>query len=345
MARPQASIILPTYNRAAFLPRAIASVQAQILEDWELIITDDGSTDETRDVLAPMVAADPRIRVIANHGIHGPAAARNAGIAAARGPAIAFLDSDDFWQPTKLSRFLAVLNRSDDIVLVGSDYLMVDHAGAQSATMKSFLFDTMLKWWESYPAAAAAIPCARLRADPAAIASRDLIVPMTIGGFLWIHTSSAMVRRDAVARVGMFDARLSRTEDIDLWLKLNRLGRFAYVDEVLAHYDITGRDGAMGERYRSHETRRRHTAFTEVRHHLRLLQRIRRSEKLTPAEQVLLAERIAEHRRRCISAALHERIPAGLALALPLAGQHLGAKTGRLAKHVASYLKRAFSQV
>ncbi|MBI5647604.1 MAG: glycosyltransferase family 2 protein [Ignavibacteriae bacterium] len=91
---PLVSVILPTYNRAALLPRAIDSVRGQSLTDWELIVVDDGGTDDTPAVLARYQAMDGRIRAFRQENA-GPAAARNAGFVLARGAYIAFLDSDD----------------------------------------------------------------------------------------------------------------------------------------------------------------------------------------------------------------------------------------------------------
>src|SRR5512139_3834983 len=100
---PLVSVVIPTYNRAWCLRQAVDSVLAQEFGDFELIVVDDGSTDATADLLA---AYADRIRVLrqANHGV---SAARNAGIAAARGGLFAFLDSDDIWLSRKLSTQVA----------------------------------------------------------------------------------------------------------------------------------------------------------------------------------------------------------------------------------------------
>ncbi|TPI81977.1 glycosyltransferase family 2 protein [Mesorhizobium sp. B2-8-9] len=92
---PEVSIILPTYNRADTLTRAVDSITGQTFQDWELVIVDDGSTDSTAQL---DFGKDPRIQVIRQHNL-GVAAARNTGIAASRGRLIAFLDSDDEWLP------------------------------------------------------------------------------------------------------------------------------------------------------------------------------------------------------------------------------------------------------
>jgi cellulose synthase/poly-beta-1,6-N-acetylglucosamine synthase-like glycosyltransferase len=107
--RPLVSIIMPTWNRAQLLRRAVLSVQAQTYAGWELIVVDDGSTDDTPYVLQGLQTFDRRIRVVA--GEHaGVSRARNAGLAAARGKYVAFLDSDNTWQPDFLRVALSAMH-------------------------------------------------------------------------------------------------------------------------------------------------------------------------------------------------------------------------------------------
>ncbi len=117
MNTPSVSVVLPTYNRAHTLPRAIASVLAQDARDLELLVVDDGSTDDTRQVVGGI--NDPRLRYLQRPRNGGPAAARNTGLAHARGEYIAFQDSDDEWLPLKLNKQLAALRQAPpDIGLV-----------------------------------------------------------------------------------------------------------------------------------------------------------------------------------------------------------------------------------
>ena len=111
---PLVSVILPTFQRAHLLPRSIASVVSQTLTNWELLIIDDGSTDNTRQVVSPWCVQSPRIHYIPQPH-RGVSAARNRGIAAARGPYIACLDSDDEYHATHLATRLKLLreNRLD----------------------------------------------------------------------------------------------------------------------------------------------------------------------------------------------------------------------------------------
>ncbi len=99
---PLVSVIVPVFNAAPVLERAAASVLAQDLDDWELLLIDDGSTDDSAGVIEQLAARDPRIRGLSQGRNTGAAAARNAGLDAARGRYIAFLDADDAWLPQKL---------------------------------------------------------------------------------------------------------------------------------------------------------------------------------------------------------------------------------------------------
>jgi len=114
---PAVSVIMPTRNRAELLKRSIASIRAQTFADFELIVINDGSTDHTAEVLAAV--GDPRLRVIHNALGGGAAAARNAGIAAARGEFLAFLDADDEWLPDKLAQQVKILASHPGMVLIG----------------------------------------------------------------------------------------------------------------------------------------------------------------------------------------------------------------------------------
>lgn len=313
MRRPTFSVVLPTYNRSHIIGGAIRSVQAQTFPDWELIVVDDGSTDDTRAVLQSLTHDDARVKLVPNAGCVGPAGARNTGVRAAQAEMVAFLDSDDNWDPEKLAAFFIASRRHPDAVLIGSDYRITDEASGPASTMKSFLFNTMMPWWETHAPAAAAIPVDLLRRNVQVISRPPFLLSMAIAGFLWIHTSSAVVRRDASLTAGLFDERLARTEDIDFWLRLNRLGRIAYLDEVLATYDISGRTLGAGIRYQSYHRSRRHSAYLEALYHLRCINRIAKTNVLNADQWHLLKDRWIVHHRHCAVTALREWRLKGLA--------------------------------
>jgi len=107
------SVIIPTYNRAATLGRAIDSALEQTIDDLEVVVVDDGSTDDTESVLAAY--EDPRVRTIIHATNQGANVARNTGLEHVRGEYVAFLDSDDVWHPAKLERQLAALEARSSI--------------------------------------------------------------------------------------------------------------------------------------------------------------------------------------------------------------------------------------
>jgi len=111
MLSPKVSIVVPTYNRADFLPKAIQSVLNQTYRDWEMIIVDDGSTDNTEEVVKGY--KEERIRYIVHKYNLGLSAARNTGIKNSRGKYIALLDSDDEWFPEKISCQINIFQKRD----------------------------------------------------------------------------------------------------------------------------------------------------------------------------------------------------------------------------------------
>jgi glycosyltransferase involved in cell wall biosynthesis len=125
---PRVSIVLPIYNRAATLPRCVASVLAQTFSEFELIAVDDASTDNSTSIAEQF--ADPRIRLLRHEKNAGPSAARNTGIRAARGEFIALIDSDDEWLPDKLRQQIGLLDaRAADVCVC--EYFIIDRETAR----------------------------------------------------------------------------------------------------------------------------------------------------------------------------------------------------------------------
>ncbi len=122
---PRVSVVIPAFNRAALIGETLASVLAQTYRDFEVIVVDDGSTDDTPTILAEY-ERDTRVRVIRQTN-QGQGAARNAGIGAARGEYVAFVDSDDVWRPDKLERQLDLLVESPGLAWVYADAYAFDH--------------------------------------------------------------------------------------------------------------------------------------------------------------------------------------------------------------------------
>ena len=196
------SVIIPTYNRATLVAEAVESILAQTYDELEVIVVDDGSTDETPSVLEEYVRRDDRVRSIRQNN-RGVAAARNAGLAHAKGTLMSFCDSDDLWLPNKLERQVAYLQQHPDAGLVFSDVMSVQ--GDQTETPSYFA--------ERPPYAGLVFP---------ALLERN-----------FIPTSSVVVRKRCLDAVGGFDGSLAPSEDYDLWLRVCQRFPVGYVPEVL----------------------------------------------------------------------------------------------------------------
>jgi glycosyltransferase involved in cell wall biosynthesis len=178
------SVIIPTFNRAAFLAEAIDSVLAQTEKDFELIVVDDGSTDRTRELVA---AYENRIRYFFQPRA-GVAAARNRGIRQAAGNFIAFLDSDDLWLPKKLSRQIEWMQAHPEIMLCHTDEIWI----RRGIRVNQKKIHAKAGGW-IYP----------------------LCLPRCI-----ISPSSVLMRRELFDSVGRFDEQFPICEDYDLWLRV-----------------------------------------------------------------------------------------------------------------------------
>jgi len=195
---PLVSVIIPTCNRARLLHRTLESVLKQSSENLEVIVVDDGSTE------AVAASADPRVRVLRNPKPTGVSAARNRGIAAARGEWIAFCDDDDLWAPNKLQEQLNAAGR----------------AGANWAYAGDVNVNDQLHVLSGGPPP-----------DPEAVmALLPRFNPLASGG------SNVVVRSNILAEVGTFDPTLRRTEDWDLWIRIASKGPPACVRQPLVAY-------------------------------------------------------------------------------------------------------------
>ncbi len=122
--KPFVSIVIPVYNRPGKIVSAAKSVQAQTYRNWEMVVVDDGSTDNTREAVARLTREDSRIRLIEHERNRGAQAARNTGIRAAQGEWVAFLDSDDLWLPDSLELRLGVAERENVSVVHSASYII-----------------------------------------------------------------------------------------------------------------------------------------------------------------------------------------------------------------------------
>lgn len=149
MSRPLVSVVMPVYNSAMFVEDAVHSVQQQTLDDWELLVVDGGSTDDTCKIISVIQERDPRVRLIVNYNDSGPAHARSTGITASQGEYVAFLDGDDLWISSKLNDQIAFMRKSK-CDFSYTQYRVMNKEGTQASqtlTMRSqFGFWTALRF-------------------------------------------------------------------------------------------------------------------------------------------------------------------------------------------------------
>lgn len=203
MLTPRVSVLMTTWNGAAFLRDSLASVFAQTMPDFELVVVDDASTDDTAGILGG--CGDARLRVLGHARNLGIVAARNAGFAVCRAPYVAMLDHDDLSAPDRLARQMARLDAQASLVAVGSALRMLENGRLRGSDHPQATTPTLLRWM--------------LHVD---------------NPLAW---SSLMLRRDAVLRLGAFvRPDYECADDFDLLHRLLRLGEVGRIDAPLITY-------------------------------------------------------------------------------------------------------------
>jgi glycosyltransferase involved in cell wall biosynthesis len=198
---PRVSVVIPTWDRARSFGRALDSVLAQTERDFEVIVIDDGSPGNAAQ-RAVLDCADPRIRYIKFPTHQGVSAARNAGVLAATGKYVAFLDDDDEWLPEKLRYQIEMIENLDDSVgAVYTARFTIDELTCRMTTTR-------------FP-------------DSFRPGDRNIIT-----------TSSLLIKRECLSQAGLFDEELEAAEDYDMWVRVARHFRFVYIDVPLVKYYI-----------------------------------------------------------------------------------------------------------
>jgi glycosyltransferase involved in cell wall biosynthesis len=202
---PKISVIIPAYNAMIYLPETIANVLEQTYTDFEIIVVNDGSTDEIEEWITSF--HDERVKFISQANL-GLAGARNTGIKASQGEYLAFLDADDLWESTKLAKQVRVLDSHPEVGLV---YTWVAHIDEQrNSTGRLGVINSQHEG--------------------------NLWQELTKGNLVECG-SVAMVRRDCFEKCGVFDDNLgSFVEDWDMWLRIARIYQFGVVKEPLVCY-------------------------------------------------------------------------------------------------------------
>lgn len=198
--RVTVSVVIPAYNAAWCVARAVDSVLAQCFRNFELIVVNDGSSDKTVDVLS---AYGDRLRVV--HKLNGGlSSARNAGIREAQGRYVAFLDADDRWLPGKLEKQVALMAARPELAFCSTAALLEDPDSK---------------------------PMGEWRCGNSTISALEAI--FSANAYVAGSGSAVLARKDALDEAGGFDEHLRSLEDIDMWMRLSALGDYACIDEPL----------------------------------------------------------------------------------------------------------------
>jgi len=202
------SIIIPTYNRANLLPRAIKSILNQTFKNFELIIVDDGSIDNTKEVVGRFRKNDKRVRYIWQDNSGAPAKPKNAGIKNAKGEFIAFLDSDDEWLVEKLEEQIKLFEKSNssNLGFVGCNAVIIDKKNKK-------------EWGYKTPRC------------------NNVFRELLMNDFIF-SSSSVIVKKEVFNKIGFFDENIRVGEDWDMWIRISRKYDFDFVPEPLFKYYI-----------------------------------------------------------------------------------------------------------
>jgi glycosyltransferase involved in cell wall biosynthesis len=201
---PRVSVIIPTYNHAQYIGRAINSILGQTFKDFEIIVVDDGSTDSTKDI----VSSYPNPVKYLRQDNRGPSTARNAGITASRGEFVAFLDSDDYFMKRNLEIKMSFLESNPRADWIYSDWQYVDDEGSPVKKGSSkFKYSEKKLTGEIFEEL---------------LRSRNFISPCTV-----------VIKRSVLEDVGHFDTLIPSQEEYDLWLRISLKYPAYYIDKVL----------------------------------------------------------------------------------------------------------------
>jgi glycosyltransferase involved in cell wall biosynthesis len=202
---PKVSVVIPVYNAMRYLPETLDSVLAQTFTDFEILIINDGSTDNI--IEWAIKITDPRVEIISQVN-QGVSIARNTGIHNAQGEYIAFLDADDLWKPTKLEKQVSCLDRSPEVGLVYTWTLLINEIGEPIS----------IKYTSNHEGN---------------IWQHILIGDIVCSG------SSAMVRKSCFEKSGEFDPALSSAADFDMWTRIAQYYNFSVIKDFLLLYRRT----------------------------------------------------------------------------------------------------------
>ena len=217
------SIIIPTYNKSKFISEAIESVMNQSYPDWELIVVDDFSTDNTEEIVTNFILRHDgdRIKYVKNERKKGVSGARNTGIRYLKGKYIAFLDSDDFWDRDNLKLKAEILNSNQSIDALFSDCSFFGEVEKDYMTapyIKELFHD---KFW--------------IRQNMSLSIAQDSIIPFMFKNGSPFRTQSLLLKKELLGKVGLFDENMIYYEDADFIFRCFCSGKVGYLDKKLCH--------------------------------------------------------------------------------------------------------------
>lgn len=239
---PAISVVIPLYNKAGYIHRCVDSIKAQRFPDFEVVVMDDGSTDSSFADFNRAVAGDARFRVLQQPN-GGVSRARNAAIAAAVTPWIAFLDADDEWHPDFLAEMHALIGRHPEVVMAGSGYDVIHANAAPVRRCPEFAnpvvdVRSFFRAWESLGGC-----------------------PLFIG--------ATLARRDAIQAQGGFTPGMNLGEELLLFIRLMENGRLAFVSKPLARYHLSS-EGSLASSPRPAAIRSHSLLVNEIGRQVRL---------------------------------------------------------------------------
>jgi len=222
--QPLVSVVMPAWNAARYLRATLETVLSQSYSPVEVVVVDDGSTDETADILR---SYGERVTAVVTANSGGPARPRNLGVGRARGEYIAFFDSDDLMEPDKLALEMSVFAEHPEVDVVCSNFRSVDTEG--QVLRENYLAEYQKFRLELRPTGTPQV---------AVMAGKATFSQLLRANF--IGTSSMVCRRRVLAAAGPFAEDMKNADDVDMWLRLARGGAtFAFVDRALHSYRIT----------------------------------------------------------------------------------------------------------
>jgi glycosyltransferase involved in cell wall biosynthesis len=211
---PLVSVVIATYNMGLYLPLAVQSVLNQTYNNFEVIIIDDGSTDDTRNIVRQFLS-DPRVKCFYQEN-KGQTVAKNRGIRESKGDYIAILDADDLWFPDKLEKQMPCFTISPAIGVVYTNVEFIDGTGTSHCVSDRRYYSGKI--------------------------SGQLLIDN------FVNLSSVVIRRECLDRVGIFDEQYSMGIDYDLWLRISVYYEFHYLNDVTFCY--RGWPGQMSHNYK-----------------------------------------------------------------------------------------------